>query len=828
MRNLYSLFTALLMVTTIMTAQDAPENMQIVKIDLSTDQATVRNFGDVASMAYSSARWCNRPAYPSLNLASQPSRTQTDYDLGAINITTTDFELGLYKQGGFGIGENMRSYVTVGASNGRTALAVSEGLWTSTLDFVSLGNANSTYRYIGESPQNGSTFWRVDAVNPAAKITWDNFTVPENINIDNAQSVSVPVRNLGNGDLIITDIAITGANAGDFMLAPNVQLPLTISVDGLKMVDVIYSPQATGIRMASLDFTSNTFAGPNSVLLGPVTSVVCSSTTFSGTTWGIQGAPDVSKTAMITSDYNTTDFGSIEACSLNIVNSALVTIAAGDFITISGDITIGMNSSLIIEHTGSLVQKDNAAIFTNNGDVEVRLATSVLAARDFIMVGSPVEAETRDGAFAGGYGMHEHLTNLFEPNTAAATEFPLAVNFVDDNFDQFQQYSGTINPGEGYLYRPQTNENEGGLSYNISFNGPVNSGEITYNVAYGDDPNDSPNMLSNPYSSAIWAQDIIMGNAMINEIYFWEHITPYADYPSVPFLHYSMDDISYINLSGGMAATNGGTVPNGYISTGQGFGIKATATGTARFTNSMRRSDNNNTFRTQEQLAERIWLSVTNTSYDVKNSTLIAFNEVASQGMDAGYDTRRLATALSIYSHLPDGTEELGIQTREAFDQNAIVPLGFQTLIDEELTYKIAIDQLDGTHMLDQSIYLIDLQESEMIDLTQRDYVFTETKGAFNQRFMLQFLRNSTFDTQETVLDAIRVFPNPVDNVVKIWSPQAGILEVKITDVSGRVVNQDTVNGDQYYFEMSHLQGGTYFIEVMTDRGNVIKQVIKK
>lgn len=823
----YSL-VLLLIACSILTAQENPENMQIVRIDLSDDKASVRNYGDVASTAFSTARWCNRPAYPAFNLTSISPKTQQEFSITGTNITTNDFELGLYKQSGYSNTSRIKSYVTVGATNGRTGTAVSAGLWVEG-EFVPLGNANSIYRYVGNSPTDiGSAFWRVDAINPTAKITWDAFVVPDNINVDNAQTVQVPVRNLGNGPLVISDISISGINSGDFMLAPSVQLPLTIPVDGVKMVAVIYSPQSAGTKTASLDFTSNTLAGPNSVSLGPVTSIACDGTTFSGTDWGAQGEPDVSKTAMVTSDYSTSDFGSIEACSLMISNNATLTIAAGDHLNISGDILIEPNSSLIIEHTGSLVQKDNAAIFTNNGNVEVRLTTGVLNARDFIMAGSPVESETREGAFGAGYGMLEHLTNLFEPNTDAAAAFPMAVNFVDDDFDQFQQYSGLINPGEGYLYRPQANVNEGGLSYDISFVGPVNTGEITYDVTYGDDPNDSPNILANPYPSAIWAQDIIAGNAMINEIYFWEHLTPYADYPDVPFLHYSMDDISYVNLSGGMAATNGGEAPSGYISTGQGFGIKATAAGTARFTNSMRRPDNNNTFRAQEQLAERIWLSVTNTNYDIKNSTLIAFNELATPEIDPGYDTRRLATGLSIYSHLPDGSEELGIQTREAFNTDAMVPVGFQTLIDEELTYKIAIDQLDGFQILDQSIYLIDLQESEMVDLSQTDYIFRASGGNFNQRFMLQFLRNSTFDAASVVLDAIRVFPNPVENVVKIWSPQVTINTIKITDVSGRVVEEANVNDDQYYFNMSYLQGGAYFVEINTTRGDVVKQVLKK
>ncbi len=41
-------------------------------------------------------------------------------------------------------------------------------------------------------------------------------------------------------------------------------------------------------------------------------------------------------------------------------------------------------------------------------------------------------------------------------------------------------------------------------------------------------------------------------------------------------------------VGSGTAATNGGTTPNGIIATSQGFGVKASAAGTATFNNSMR------------------------------------------------------------------------------------------------------------------------------------------------------------------------------------------------------------------------------------------------
>ena len=143
------------------------------------------------------------------------------------------------------------------------------------------------------------------------------------------------------------------------------------------------------------------------------------------------------------------------------------------------------------------------------------------------------------------------------------------------------------------------------------------------------------------------------------------------------------------NLSGGVpAASDPGTTttPNGYISTGQGFGIKATAAGTATFTNSMRRTTNNNTLRDPLN-RDRVWISVNNARYDMQNTTLIAFTQNATPALDNGYDSRRLATVVSLYSHLEDGSEQLGIQSREAFESGVKIPLGFSTQIEAELEF---------------------------------------------------------------------------------------------------------------------------------------------
>ena len=50
----------------------------------------------------------------------------------------------------------------------------------------------------------------------------------------------------------------------------------------------------------------------------------------------------------------------------------------------------------------------------------------------------------------------------------------------------------------------------------------------------------------------------------------------------------------------------------------------------------------------------------------MQNTTHIGFSDNATAGLDSGYDTVvGWATVLSLYSHLEDGTQQLGIQSRK-------------------------------------------------------------------------------------------------------------------------------------------------------------------
>lgn len=579
-----------------------------------------------------------------------------------------------------------------------------------------------------------------------------------------------------------------------------------------------------------VDLTVEDDYGNKSTCTATVT-VIAPTTQYIGGNWN-NGAPHAGSNARISQNYDTASKGSIDACTCEVDANKTLTVAAENYINVTKDITV--NGNLIVAHQGSVVQTDANATVTNNGTINVNYTTPFMLPRVFLVLGSPMTLETRNGVFANSYMFLNHLTENFAPNTDVTDQFPLAENFADDNGDNWQLYSGTINPGEGYISRPQLNGNDGNQTYDMTFQqGTLNTGEVNFTVKYNGTRNSSPNVLANPYPSAIRAMDFINANAMVNEVYFWNPNTPPS--PSLPgayAMNFSMEDISMYNLSGGTAAPSDPLQikPDGYISTAQGFGIKATAAGVATFNNSMRVVDHNNTApRPLQDGIDRIWISVENSQYNMRNNTLIAFSPFATNTFDAGYDSRRLATVLSVYTHLEDGSEELGIQSRETFEDGAKVLMGFSTLLDENLEYTISVNDIQGASLENATVYLIDNQMNTITNLSEGNYTFKVGKGTYDRRFTLQFRSNDILGDEGAGLETVSVYPNPTSAILNVVSPGASVKTLEIFDASGRKLKSvDCRTKSEYQLDLAGLQDAIYFVKISTDKGTVTKQIIKQ
>ena len=563
--------------------------------------------------------------------------------------------------------------------------------------------------------------------------------------------------------------------------------------------------------------------------------------TWNGTDWNPDPGitPGSSDAVVIDGSYDTSVDGNINACTLTILTGRTLTINGGGFANVEGDISVNGTASLIVEHQGSVVQTDpNASVTKAAGaTINVELTSPSLAGRDFMVMGSPMDVETDAGVFGSALYLLGHTPANFLPHPSVPAG---GTNFADDDQNFWNPYTGTIHPGEGFLVRPQASVTAPPQTYNFTYAlGTLNNGNISRTMFYNpaiSAPNATPNILANPYPSAISAEDFINANALVNEIYLWEHVTPPGAFPGSGAVNYNMEDISMYNLSGWNApasdpgATNNlGAPMQGRISTGQGFGIKVDqgSPTTVSFTNTMRRTSGNTTLRSPDDV-DKIYLKVSGDTYALGSNTLIAFNPEATSNRDAGYDSDRLATIVSLYSHLPDGSEQLAIQTREAFEDGIKIPMGFSSQVTEETSYTIAISSIEGANLTTATVYLIDHHQGVITNLNEADYSFSSDEGTFNERFTLQFESDGVLTTPEASLESISIYPNPTSGILNIVSPKTPINGVVIYDVQGRKIRQIDFNTESAQIDFSSIEASMYFVEIRTELGSVTKQIIKK
>ena len=567
--------------------------------------------------------------------------------------------------------------------------------------------------------------------------------------------------------------------------------------------------------------------------------------TWNGSAWSPPGAPGATNTVVINGTYDTSADGDLIACELTINPSHTLTINAGDFISVNGNITA--NGTLIVEHQGSVVQTDDTASVIKNpttGTINVNVTTPVLRKRDFMLMGSPMTTESKSGVWDSAFLVLDFHSQDFRPHTGVPGG---GTNFADDNGDFYLAYTGGINPGEGYVVRPQSGYNDptvppAGRPFDFTYEqGTLNNGLVTFtnhNNGNALNPNGTPNMIANPHPSAIDA-DLLMGpgtpNPNFTVAYFWEHITPPGAGLPVSNLRYDMDDFSYYNAVTGIgipAANDAGglSTPTNVISTAQGFGVPTVGapgtTGSIIFNNSMRLTTGNSTLR-NTLISEKITLELRESQYGLGSFAAVAFSESASNGYDEGMDTNRLATIISIYSHLQDGSQELGIQALSAFENTVKVPVGFSSQVEEQLSYTISIQNIEGDNLSQAPVYLVDNYLNIITDLKQSDYTFRSGKGEFSSRFTLIFERDPVLGIGNNSLDQVQLYPNPTRGILNIVSPTAVIEKIEVYDVLGRAITTKRPNLNVTTLDMSLYNTSVYFVSITTADGTITKRVVK-
>ncbi|WP_461305201.1 T9SS type A sorting domain-containing protein, partial [Aureisphaera sp.] len=187
-----------------------------------------------------------------------------------------------------------------------------------------------------------------------------------------------------------------------------------------------------------------------------------------------------------------------------------------------------------------------------------------------------------------------------------------------------------------------------------------------------------------------------------------------------------------------------------------------------------------------------------------------------------------LATVVSLYTHLQDGSGELGIQNLGAFDESMTVPMGFSTLIDTDTEYKISISNIEGPQLTESEVYLVDNLTGAMHNLKSDSYSFTSDNGTFDNRFTIYF-SGQVLGSENNIEDSILLYPNPVNDELSIFSMNSYINSIEVFDIRGRRMKQDIEEEkNSCTLNVSSLETAVYFVRVVTESGSVTKKIIKR
>ena len=77
-------------------------------------------------------------------------------------------------------------------------------------------------------------------------------------------------------------------------------------------------------------------------------------------------------------------------------------------------------------------------------------------------------------------------------------------------------------------------------------------------------------------------------------------------------------------------------------------------------------------------------------------------------------------------------------------------------------------------------------------------------------------------------LSSLSVYPNPVEDGKLYVSSTVNIRQLRLTDVSGKVLLKQTVQGYQYTLAVGMISRGIYLLAVDTDTGTTVQKVFIK
>jgi len=484
--------------------------------------------------------------------------------------------------------------------------------------------------------------------------------------------------------------------------------------------------------------------------------------------------------------------------SLEIADGAKLTVNTGYTLTVTGQLT-GAGTGHVEVMSGASLDANRVV-----GHNHVIKRTTRFSNGRYSIVGSPVKWGNISDLGNPVYSYDEKVTY----NSTA--DNPSTGNNGLDRFIAQTTGTDTLKPGSGYF-----SANTGMLS----FTGLPNYGTIKVGLTYtsqtgtNDQNYEGFNLVSNPYAASISYADFMklngVSNSTINQsIWLWDDNGSNTS-------RGSNGDYITINSMGnvGTQSNAASNLWDGYIRSGQGFFVKATAAGTLLFTDTMRVSGHNSDggfYRKASTTYSTVKFSVKSADGILYNESLVGFADHATVGID-GLDASKLAPVgdLKLYSLVDN--KPLAIQSIPAGLDEVTIPLGLHA--SKAGTYEFTLVNLKNWDDSYQ-IVLEDALTGQSTTLSgSNSYSFTASAGT-SDRLSLRIAK-SILSVSNPMNISVKPELNGLNIRAKDFSGKS--LQVTIHDISGRELLRTSVNSNDRFVDYRFSKNSIYIVRIQSD-----------
>ncbi|MFQ3238096.1 MAG: hypothetical protein ACI9NI_000371 [Olleya marilimosa] len=616
--------------------------------------------------------------------------------------------------------------------------------------------------------------------------------------------------------------------------------------------DVYFENEYTNKTSATLSANGNLYLNDSFINNGVTTSTT--GTTYFKST--------VNPLLSISGSSNNINFNNLEV-DITATNTKGLSVADGFLLNISnqlnlvnGDVRLNGESQLIQSHVGL------DANTVNSGKILVD-QQGASSAFKYNYWSAPVNNGGTFSLLNGKYDGTDSNLNPFTPSqmsfisgapynglpaiTNGAGEVTTALSINTMWLYKYIQGTGSyydwvaldqnsaLNPGEGYTMK---GTGASGTDQNYVFYGAPNNGEYTMTINAGEE-----SLIGNPYPSAFDTNKFILDNASVfDALYFWvdggstSHVlSNYLGGYAIRNLTGGTPPSLFSTLIGGLGSAGSITLPKRYLPIGQGFFIKAYASGTIVFNNSQRdfkkESDGDAIFyRNQNEQTENQDQFIRLGYEDPEGfhrQLLLGFlpNSTADVNYNPGYDALlKICRDDEMFFVIEqDLDKKYAIQGVNSFNETMEFPLGL--LISETGSHQIMIDEVEN---FQHTIYLKDNILNTTHNLTDANFNVNLPIGDHLDRYSLVFVPQNTLSTTDQTLTNLSVFYDGNKNVVVNNSDRMQLKNITIYNVLGQEIlrlndNINSTNKVQIPFNQSQ---GLYVVKVVTTTGELTQKII--